>query len=96
MPSRSQVRRLLADGLGHEDAVFARPRENLPQEDRERLGSKVVRAWRGAPTRPHPHAPRHPPAAVAAGGMAAALVDRVRDTVGGQPADRRGTERDDT
>ncbi|MFJ8360910.1 hemerythrin domain-containing protein [Streptomyces sp. NPDC093984] len=31
-----------------EDAVFARLRENLPQEDRERLGSGVVRAWEAA------------------------------------------------
>ena len=34
--------------VAFEDAVFARLRENLPQEDRERLGSGVVRAWEAA------------------------------------------------
>jgi hemerythrin-like domain-containing protein len=70
VPSRSQAQRLrrqpivdLAEQLGNqlrrhvafEDAVFARLHENLPREDREQLGSRVVR-----------------------------------------PADREGTERDDT
>ncbi|MFF3905671.1 hemerythrin domain-containing protein [Streptomyces sp. NPDC001848] len=32
--------------VAFEDAVFARLRENLPEEDRERLGSGVVRAWK--------------------------------------------------
>ncbi|MEW2299773.1 hypothetical protein AB0958_07310 [Streptomyces sp. NPDC006655] len=86
-----QLRRPVA----FEDAVFARLRENLSQEDRERLGEKVVRARRAAPTRPHPPAPRRPAAAVAGAGTAAAVMDHVRDTLGGRPADRRGTERED-
>ncbi|MEU7384047.1 MULTISPECIES: hemerythrin domain-containing protein [unclassified Streptomyces] len=47
----SQVRRHVA----FEDAVFARLRENLPQEDRERLGADVVGTWQSAPSVPHPH-----------------------------------------
>ncbi|MEU2774786.1 hypothetical protein ABZ646_18045 [Streptomyces sp. NPDC007162] len=86
-----QLRRHVA----FEDAVFARLRENLSRKDRERLGEKVVRAWRAAPTRPHPHAPRQPAAAVAGAGTAAAVTDRIRDTLGSRPADRRGTERED-
>ncbi|MEU6095100.1 hypothetical protein [Streptomyces sp. NPDC047079] len=82
-----QLRRHVA----FEDAVFARLRENLPQDERERLGSEVVRAWQAAPTRPHPHAPQRPPPAVATAGKAAALVDRLRDAVGARPAERGGT-----
>ncbi|MFH9981065.1 hemerythrin domain-containing protein [Streptomyces sp. NPDC017179] len=47
----SRMRRHVA----FEDAVFARLRENLPQEDRERLGADVVGTWQSAPTVPHPH-----------------------------------------
>ncbi|MFF4761750.1 hemerythrin domain-containing protein [Streptomyces sp. NPDC001292] len=47
----SQLRRHVA----FEDAVFVRLRENLPQEDRERLGAEVVEAWQSAPTVPRPH-----------------------------------------
>ncbi|MFF9127072.1 hemerythrin domain-containing protein [Streptomyces sp. NPDC014889] len=47
----SQVRRHVA----FEDAVFVRLRENLPQEDRERLGAEVVETWHSAPDVPHPH-----------------------------------------
>ncbi|MFB7461143.1 hemerythrin domain-containing protein [Streptomyces sp. NPDC056188] len=47
----SQVRRHVA----FEDAVFTLLRENLPQQDRERLGAEVVEAWQSAPTVPHPH-----------------------------------------
>lgn len=84
----SQLRKHVA----FEDAVFARLRKNLPREDRERLGSEVVRSWRTGPTRPHPHAPQQPPAAVAAASAAAAATDRARDKAGGRPADRKGTE----
>ncbi|MEU5312696.1 hemerythrin domain-containing protein [Streptomyces sp. NPDC021562] len=86
-----QLRRHVA----FEDAVFARLRENLSREDRERLGEQVVRSWRAAPTRPHPRAPQRPAAAVAAAGTAAAVMDHIRDTLGSRPADRRGTERED-
>ncbi|MER6979117.1 hemerythrin domain-containing protein [Streptomyces carpinensis] len=87
----TQLRRHVA----FEDAVFARLRENLAQDDRELLGSRIVQTWRTGPTRPQPHAPARPPAAVADAGAAAGLMDRISDTVGERHADRKGTERAD-
>ncbi|MFD5541976.1 hypothetical protein ACFWIJ_30160 [Streptomyces sp. NPDC127079] len=81
--------------VAFEDAGFARLRENLSQEDRERLGEKVVRSRRAAPTRPHPPAPQRAAAAVAGAGTAAAVMGHVRDTLGGRPADRLVMERED-
>ncbi|MFR0354873.1 hypothetical protein [Streptomyces sediminimaris] len=79
-----------------EDAVLAGLRENLVQEQRERLGERTVRAWWAAPARPRPRVPRQPPpSAVATAGTAAALYDHVMDMLGGRPAGRTGTEPED-
>ncbi|MEV7126918.1 hemerythrin domain-containing protein [Streptomyces sp. NPDC093260] len=50
-----QVRRHVAFA----DAVFARLRQTVPQDVRERLGAEVVRAWRDGP--PPPGAQEAPP-----------------------------------
>lgn len=80
--------------VAFEDMVFARIREEMGEKTRRKLGKKIRRAQKAAPTRPHPHAPQRPAAAVQAAGAAAAAADRLRDAVGGRPADRRGTERE--
>jgi hypothetical protein len=70
--------------------VFARLREAMPQSERDELGRKIRRAEKAAPTRPHPHAPEKPAAAVKAAGAAATPLDLLRDKTTGRPADRKG------
>lgn len=76
--------------VAFEDRVLLALRAQLSLEDRRRLGERFAHAEGRAPTRPHPHAPQHPGAAVAAAGMAGSALDHVRDAVGSRPAKRRG------
>ena len=76
--------------VAFEDRVLLRLRAAASQQDREAMGVRFLRAWRHAPTRPHPHAPARPKGAVQAAGAAGAAMDRVRDKAGGRPARRRG------
>jgi hypothetical protein len=76
--------------VAFEELVFARLREAMPRKERDRLGERLHRAERRAPTRPHPHAPKKPGPAVKAAGAAAAAADRVRDALGERPAERKG------
>jgi hemerythrin-like domain-containing protein len=46
--------------VAFEDRVLLRLRAAASQQDREAAGARFLRAWRHAPTRPHPHAPAHP------------------------------------
>lgn len=66
-----------------EENLFPRLRQACSPEALDRLGDKVRRAKKFAPTRPHPGAPDTPPAnrLLAAG---TGLVDRARDLVTGR------------
>jgi hemerythrin superfamily protein len=66
-----------------EDNLFPRLRSAAAEDELMKLGDKVRRAKKTAPTRPHPSAPDTPPAnkLLAPG---AGMVDRVRDAVSGR------------
>ncbi|WP_113698972.1 hemerythrin domain-containing protein [Nonomuraea lactucae] len=66
-----------------ENDLFPQLREACPPEQLRELGTKVQRAKKLAPTRPHPSAPDTPPAnkLLAPG---AGLVDRIRDALTGR------------
>jgi iron-sulfur cluster repair protein YtfE (RIC family) len=76
--------------VAYEYQVFLRLRDAMPGDQREKLGKKVQRASKHAPTRPHRHAPSEPGIAVKAAGAAAAAMDRARDAAGDRPAERQG------
>ena len=76
--------------VAFEDRVLLKLREATSPEDRRKIGKRFLRAERHAATRPHPHAPTHPKAAVQAAGAAGAALDRARDKAGQRPAQRRG------
>ena len=76
--------------VAYEDRVLLAVRDGMDIEERRKLGAKLRQAEQHAPTRPHPHAPKEPAIAVKAAGAAAAAMDKVRDTVGDRPAERRG------
>jgi hypothetical protein len=80
---------LLHRHVAYEDRVFLRLREELDDDERQQLGQRILAAQRTAPTRPHPHAPRTPGAAVKAAARSAAPLDKARDATG-RPADREG------
>lgn len=81
---------LLRRHVTYEEQVFLRLREAMPDEDRQKLGKKVARASKHAPTRPHKHAPKEPGAAVKAAAPGAAALDKVRDAAGDRPAKSEG------
>jgi len=81
---------LLRKHVAFEDRVMLRLREALPADERAQLGQKFLRAKKAAPTRAHPHAPRHSSAAAKAAGLPAATMDKMRDAVGSRPAQREG------
>jgi hemerythrin HHE cation binding domain-containing protein len=76
--------------VAYETEVFRRLRESMPGEDREKLGKRVLKAEKRAPTRPHKQAPQRPAAAVKTAGAAAAAADKTRDAATERPADREG------
>lgn len=76
--------------VAFEDRVLLKLRDATSPEDRRKIGKRFLRAHRHAGTRPHPHAPSHPKAAVQAAGAAGAALDRARDKAGDRPAKRRG------
>ena len=75
--------------VAYEDRLFLRLRDALDEDERSAIGERILAAQRRAPTRPHPHAPPEPGAAVAAAATAAAPLDGARDATG-RPADREG------
>jgi hypothetical protein len=77
--------------VAFEERVFLRLTDAIPQDERERLGKKLLRASKHAPTRPHRHAPKEPGAAVRAAAPGAAALDKLRDMAGDRPANRQGT-----
>jgi hemerythrin-like domain-containing protein len=69
-----------------QDVVFQRFEAAASREHLERLGEKLERAKKIAPTRPHPDTPPTP-TALKTVGMVAATVDHVRDAFTGRAAD---------
>jgi hemerythrin-like domain-containing protein len=69
-----------------QDVVFQRFEAAVSREHREKLGEKLERAKKIAPTRPHPDTPPNP-TVLRTTGMAAAIVDHVRDAFTGREAD---------
>jgi hypothetical protein len=80
-----------------EGDLFPKARKLLGQEMLDELGSRMEKAKKLAPTRPHPRAPDMPPGNLVAG-IAAAMMDRGKDlmrdlmTRGRQEVTRRGGE----
>ncbi|TQJ91267.1 hemerythrin domain-containing protein [Streptomyces sp. SLBN-31] len=75
--------------VAFEDAVLLRLQDTLPLEQWEKLGRRIQRAKRRAPTRQHPHAPDTPPWNKL-GAVTATPLDRARDALGHRPAEREG------
>ncbi len=77
-----RVRALIDDVTHHveeeERELFPKLRDAVDPERLDEMGDRMERAKGIAPTRPHPHAPSHPPGNVVAG-PAAGMVDRARD-----------------
>jgi hemerythrin-like domain-containing protein len=85
-----QLVQQLRKHVAFEERVFLRLREAMPEQEREKLGKKVLRASKRAPTRPHPHAPKEPGVAVKAAAPGAAAADKLRDAAGDRPASSKG------
>jgi len=76
----ARVRTLVERHVGEEERdVFSHMRA-LGEERLMRIGTMLETAKKTAPTHPHPNAPNTPPGNVIAG-MAAAVVDRMRDAL---------------
>ena len=61
-----------------EQELFPKVKRLLDQKMLDELGTRMERAKKLAPTRPHPRAPDQPPGILAAG-MVAAVMDRAKD-----------------
>jgi hemerythrin-like domain-containing protein len=75
--------------VAFEERVFLDLAREMSERERRKVGRRIHRARAITPTRPHPHAPQHSPA-VKVAGLPAAAMDKLRDTVGSRPADRKG------
>lgn len=81
----AQLRREVEEHVREEEDEFMpRVRAAVSQQDLDELGQLLTKAKQSAPTRPHPHAPDHPPALTLAGPVAASY-DRFRDRLQGRP-----------
>jgi hemerythrin superfamily protein len=91
-----KVRSLIQDVRHHvqeeETELLPKLENALPLERLEQMGGRLEDAKKGAPTRPHPHAPSAPPANVVAGAVAG-VVDRARDARRDRPAGRPASRR---
>jgi hypothetical protein len=65
-----------------QDELFPKARRLLGAKLLAELGSRMEKAKKLAPTRPHPRAPDQPPGNMVAGTMAS-IVDRGRDLIAG-------------
>jgi hemerythrin-like domain-containing protein len=75
------------DHIAYEqDVVFPRCQAAVSREHLDKLGEKLERAKKIAPTRPHPGTPPNP-TVLKTTGMVAATVDHVRDAFTGRAAD---------
>ncbi|WP_433873148.1 hemerythrin domain-containing protein [Saccharopolyspora sp. CA-218241] len=79
-----KVRKLISEIRHHvedeERDLFPRLQQACDQEELQELGAKIVRAKEVAPTRPHPSAPKTPPANMILD-PGAGLIDRMRDAL---------------
>jgi len=69
-----------------QDVVWPQVETVISREDLEKIGEKLETAKKMAPTRPHPATPPNP-AVLKTVGMAAAVVDQVRDAATGRAKD---------
>lgn len=76
--------------VAFEDRVLLKLSAALDRDAQKSLGAKFSRAEPHATTRPHRRAPKRPGGAVKVAGAAGAALDRVRDSAGARPAERRG------
>jgi len=75
------------DHIAYEqDVVFPRFEAAVSREHLDKLGAKLERAKKIAPTRPHPGTPPNP-TVLKTMGMVAATVDHIRDAFTGRAAD---------
>lgn len=75
----SNVKEHVAEGEGQ---IFPKLRTVTTESELVELGEKLEDAKKGAPTHPHPHSHSHAPRSgtgAKVAGMAAGVVDRVRD-----------------
>jgi hypothetical protein len=88
-----KVAALIADVRHHveeeEGEMFPKLRSALSAEQLHDIGQKLADGKAKAPTHPHPAAPASGPGAKVAG-LAAGMVDRVRDKLTDRPADPSG------
>jgi hypothetical protein len=89
----SQLVTQLGKHVGYEDHVFLRMRAELSEGTLNDLGERILAGKKRPPTRPHPHAPKRPAAAVKAAGATAAAMDHTHDAAGDRPAERKGGSR---
>ena len=79
--------RLQQEVAGHvrdeEGSLFPRLRGAVDRQALVELGAALEEGRKGAPTRPHPHAPNEPPALSIAAPLAA-IYDRLRDRIAGR------------
>lgn len=87
----AMVDRIIADGREHieyeQTQVWPKVQRAVSQEELTELGEKMAKAKKTAPTRPHPATPSSPGVQKTAG-PAAAMADKVRDTVTGRGRQR--------
>ncbi len=69
-----------------QEVVWPRVEVAISRADLEKIGEKLEKAKKLAPTRPHPDTPPNP-AVLKTVGMGAAVMDHVRDAVTGRSAD---------
>jgi hemerythrin superfamily protein len=80
-----ELEREIAEHVALEEEQFLPAlHQALDQDELEALGAELDKAKQAAPTRPHPHAPEHPPA-LAMAAPVAAIYDRIRDRVQKRP-----------
>lgn len=84
-----ELSELVRKHVAFEDAVFAKVRDQLPEDTRRQLGGRLQDMLGRSPTRPHPHAPSDA-AALHATAPAVTALDHHHDEARGRPADRRG------
>ena len=69
-----------------QEVVWPQVEVAISRADLEKIGEKLEKAKKPAPTRPHPDTPPNP-AVLKTVGMGAAVMDHVRDAVTGRSAD---------